>query len=131
MQIRNLATDHDFRILFNVMLQDSLDTEASKPFQRYIKGKWHAHINKICKQSKPTTQVPLEELEIQPPKLKTPLHVNQLFDVTWNIAHLYGIHIILMTEQGQKKMASFVQCDYSWQSSVSAMVADLGWDSLQ
>jgi hypothetical protein len=96
--------------------------------------KWDAHINRICKKANQLLGFLRRNLKYSPKCLKETAYKSLVrcnLEYCSSIWDPYYAKDIKQIEQVQRRAARFVQRDYSWESSVSAMISDLGWDSLQ
>jgi hypothetical protein len=96
--------------------------------------KWEPHISKITAKAQRSLGFIRRNLKHCPEKLRELAYftlVRSLLDycsVVWDPHLVKDIHQL---ETVQRRAARFVKQDYKWDSSVTNMIKDLGWDALQ
>jgi hypothetical protein len=96
--------------------------------------KWEAHINRVCQKGNQLLGFLRRNLKYSPKTLKETAYKSLVrcnLEYCSSIWDPYYTKDIKQLEQVQRRAARFVHRDYSWESSVSTMIAELGWDSLQ
>ena len=96
--------------------------------------KWDKHINKICKKANSTLGFLRRSLRNCPAKLKELAYIAlvrsslEYSSVVWCP---YTVKNISKVEAVQRKAARFVKRNYSWDCSVTSMLKELNWSSLE
>ena len=95
---------------------------------------WSSHVAEICKKSNNTLSFLKRNLKSCPEPLRETAYFTLVRSVIEYGCTVWDPHLkrdINALERIQNQAAHFVKNDFSYQSSVTRMLADLGWDRLE
>ena len=114
---------------------ESVDSAKYLGVEIHKKLKWKVHVANICKKSNQIINFLQRNLRGCTRSIKTKaynIYVKPILNYAssvWNPVN--NDTLTKQLEQVQRKAARFVNSDWSWNSSPSSMINDLGWESLE